>query len=53
MIVREEQKRSRKELGSPLTFLSYVKAKSVVKGKGNIEKGKEKSLTPRTKEAPS
>ena len=29
-------------MGSPLTSLSYFKAKSEVKGKGNIEKGIEK-----------
>lgn len=41
VIVREQCK-SKKELSSPLNSLSYVKDKSVVKGKGNIEKGKEK-----------
>jgi len=37
----EEQ---RKELSTPLTFASYVRAKSVARGKGKVEKERKKDL---------
>ena len=43
----EEQ---RKELSAPLTFASYVRAKSVAKGKGKVEKERKKYLILWTKQ---